>query len=572
MAAPDTQLKTVSGLQTVTNVADAREMADSLVRGAITSLRKPLETPTSEGVDLTGLNDEIDRASNTRDQTNVDIDRERGRYSEANLKQRDAIKAEGKATAEKVLADQDQVQQEADNQAYFAKLFGISVDPSAQIAENVKQLTVLNPQAQEKLRKVQEMQKVGPLDNPMRWFINQLQLPGAISDYNNDATMINNLEDSINKGIKLGQDAANFAGRGIPKITVQQAAAGSQMAIAAADKNAAIAEENYAKQDITFAVQKLANDLNVANATQQMTSEQLRNERLKYESQINAVNLAENHATRMLKAAQLLETLEKTKGLDIILENYDRIMGHPKGTTTRYTFEKFAEPQRQNMVAIGAGSVGSDPLTGMLNWFNSRPGPEASVETSRFMNFLREKADAIATTQDVQMMDEKQKPQAIAIRLRKELDTEFQGATKLGSIFYELEPATMLRSGKIAPNSALAKILEPLSKTSGPVQTSIILDSIIANVPNPTDAGTLIAQYYRANIDLRNASMNTSITGVKMPTNYTLAEGSFLSGGRMKLDLTKPEEATKLVLYRNVLKQINLSGAAFGSPYQPIRP
>lgn len=550
-----------SGLQTLRDTNAARDMADQLVQGAITSLQKPIEIPSTTGVDLSGLEAEVSRASKQRDETNTAIESNRQKASTASQQQIEGIDEAGKATAEKIYAEQAAAQKEADSNAFFAKIFGITTDDSSAIAMTAKRLTELAPQAEAKLRNIQSMQKVGPLDNPLAWLANQLQLPSAISDYNRDADVINNLQDAIDKGIETGQKAATFAGRGLPKITTGIAAATANLAVATAKQNAAIANENYARQDTNFAIAKLANDITVANATNAMTKDQISNEQMKYQSQINEIALADKHSERMLKAANLLETLQKTKGLDILLEQYDRTMGHPPGTTTRYIFEKFGEPQRVNIVAIGAGSVGADPFTGMLNWFNAKPGPGAAKESVRFFNYLREEAEKIAVTQEIQGLDEKQKPSSIAKRLREQLDVEFKGASKMGSIFYELEPSTMMRAGAVAPDSILGKILEPFTKVSGPVDTKIIIESISANVQNPTEAGAVIAEYYKKNIELRNQLMNTGLAGVKLPSDYKIKNDStFLSGGlggqRIQLDLTKPDQATKYVLFRRMEKTV----------------
>jgi hypothetical protein len=122
-----------------------------------------------------------------------------------------------------------------------------------------------------------------------------------------------------------------------------------------------------------------------------MTALQIQQEGEKLKAKIYAINQAETNASRLLKAAELLEKLEKTKGLDVLLKNYDRTMGHPEGTTTRYNFERLGEVQRQNIIAAGAGSLGplNDPLSSLEIFQASRPGPGLSLETRGFANYLQ---------------------------------------------------------------------------------------------------------------------------------------------------------------------------------------
>lgn len=556
-----TQVVKSVGLQTVANVEDARAMADDLVRGAITSLRRPITIPKSAGIDMSAAQDALDTAMDTRDEVNDVIDTETTRHGKAAESQKEAIGREGKAKAEGILADADKAKQEAALYDHFAKMFGISIDPNAEIAQVATQVRQLEPVARAKLRRVQEMQSVGFLDNPMDWLVNQIQLPSAIGDYNQEAAIVNSLQEGINSKIKTGQDAANFAHKGLPTITAAQAKAGMDRVTAEADKAKAIVDENLAKTNVTFAMHKLANDITVANATEKMSSLDLQNEHLKYTSLINEINFADKHSERLLRAAALLEKLEATRGLDKILEQYDLTMGHPKNTTTRYTFEKFAEAQRQNIVAIGAGSVGADPFEGMINWYKSKPGPGASADTVRFFDYLQDKAATIAVTPKIQQLDEKQKGAAISKMMRLEIDNDLQNASKMGSLFYEMTPRQMLQSKSIPEDSHLAKVLKPFTEQSGPVPTDMIIEAINLEYQNPNEAGAAISDYYKRNMQLRNSVMNTSLAGITLPKNYKVRNNpSVLSGGlagqKMSIDLTRPEEATKYILLKRSAQMV----------------
>lgn len=563
-----TQVVRSSGLQTISNVEDARNMADELVRGAITSLRLPVKIPKSSGVNTDASQEATDILSDTNEETNDIINTETERYGKGAESEKEAIGREGKANADKIQADADRSKQEAAIYEHFAKMFGISLDPDADIAQTAMQVRQLEPVAQAKLRRVQEMQSVGFLDNPMDYFINQVQLPSAIGDYNQEANIVNSLQESINSKIKTGQDAASFAAKGLPTITASQAKAGMDKVVAEADKAKAIVDENLAKVNVTFAMQKLSNDIATANATESMSKLDLENERIKYTSMINEINFADKHSERLLKAAALLEKLESTRGLDKILEQYDRTMGHPVNTTTRYTFEKFAETQRQNIVAIGAGSIGADPFEGMINWYKSKPGPGASQDTVRFFDYLQEKAATIAITPKIQQLDEKQKGAAISKMMKLEINNDLENASKVGNLFYEMTPKQMLQNQSIPPDSHLAKVLKPFTEQSGPVPTGMILEAINQEYQNPAEAGAVISDYYKRNILFRNSVMNTSLAGITLPKEYKISrsmvgEGMIgLSGPKMKFDLTKPEEATKFILLNRSSKA---AAAAYGS-------
>lgn len=580
---PNTSDKIVrsKGLETVTDVEDARRMADDLVRSAITSLRKPITIPSSSGVDASDARNAFKKSSNQRDITNEIIDTESERYGSAAETYKEAITRGGKASADKVMADQARAQQEAELQSYFARLFGVTDSPDAEIAVVAQRIRQLRPIAEAKLRNVQEMQSVGLLDNPLEWFANKLQLSAAISDYNAEAILINSLQGTLNSSIKTGQNAANFASRGIPTITTSQAKADADKLVALAVQNRVIADENLAKQNVSFAIQKLSNDITIANQTKEMTQLDLQNEQIRYTSLINEINLADKHSERLLRAAQLIEKLEGTKGLDIILAQFDRTMGHPSGTTTRYTFEKFAESQRQNIIAIGSGSIGADPFEGMINWYRSRPGPGASKETVRFFDFLRDESEKISVTADVKLLDEKQKPAIISKKLKEQIQLQINDASRLGNIFYEMTPAQMIASGAVPADSHLAKVLEPFTKQTGPIPTNMILEAINKEYPNPAEAGAVISDYYKRNIQLRNSVMNTSLAGITLATNYNIRKGIVVgmeeSGGlgggiRMQFDLTRPEEATKFILLQragdNVIKAMGEHGL-FAEPLPP---
>ena len=566
-----TQVVRRSGLETM-EFNEANRLAEDLVRSAITSLKKPVSIPSTEGVDLTSAESELEIARTTRDETTKTIDIERTRLGRATEERKEAITAEGKAASEKILADQARQQNVIDLQQQIANILNISLDPNSDIAIAAARVRELTPIAEAKLRRVQEMQSVGLLDNPLEWLTNQIQLPAAIGDYNAEAQVVNSLQSAIDSALKAQQDIAVAADKGIATISTASAKADADKILAAAAQNKAIADENLAKNSVTFAVQKLSNDITIANADKTMSQLQLQNEQTRYQSMINAINIADNHATRLLKAAELIEKIQDTKAMDVIFENYDRIMGHPKGTMNKYIFAKFAEPQRQNIVAIGTGSVGSGPLEGAINFRMSRPGPGVSPETRKLFNFINHEIDVISSDPKIGLIDTKLQPNVIDKRLKEALVLKINDASNPDNIFYEMSPAKMIASGAIPADSKLAKILEPFTNQTGNIPTEVILNSIVMAYPNPGEAGAVISDYYTANMKLRNSVMNTSLIGIQLPKNYKFKtsiekENAFLGlESKMTFDLTKPEEATKYVTAKRVSDIVRMQSRRIGTP------
>jgi hypothetical protein len=336
--------------------------ADEIIKEAIRSITgEQTKAPTFEVTDLKDLISDVGTVRNQRTATNKVIDTETTRVGDAAKLQKEGIAGKAQADQDKARADQDRAQQEANTYKYFADLFGISTDSSAEIAQVAGRLRSERPVAEKMLQEVKSLQGVSFLDNPIEWLGNQIELPARTGAYNRQADIVNSLELTLTNSIKTAQDAAVLSSRSIPTITAAQGKATADAIANQAKIDAAKADDTLARINVDFAVRKLSNDVAAAGATQAMTAEQIKQRQLTYQDAINKINLADNHTNRLLRAAQLLEKLEDEKELNVILRNYDRIMGHPDGTTSRFTFTKFAEAQRQNIVAIGAGSLGADP-------------------------------------------------------------------------------------------------------------------------------------------------------------------------------------------------------------------
>lgn len=546
---------------------EVNKNVDSLVQDAIELLRKnsggkgaSATRPDYNPVDLSRLRGEVDRSGANRDATNLQIGVERDRMNDAADRKDAAVAAKSQADQDSVKADQERAAQEAKVYADLGDAMGVNVNDIAALADRMR---IERPRAEQLLQEVQDMQSVGLLDNPLDWFMNQLQMPAKTEAYNRQADKVNGMQNTLDASLQSAANAASFNTKAIPSITAAQAAAKAGSIAEAAKIEQAKQQEELARHNVTFAVQRLANDLNVASATNNMTSLEITQAHHEYQAMITGIQFADNNATRMLKAAELLEKLEKTKGLDVMLDNYDRIMGHPKGTTTRYNFERFGQAAQQNIVAIGAGSGGSNPLEAMINFGNGRPGALASPASIKVHTWLQDKTADIGANARVQSLDEKQKPLVMNKLLLAEIDSEKDSAYKPGTLFYQLHPAEMLASGQIAADSKLAQVLEPYTKDPNtPVTSEVIVAAIRKAYPNIAEAAIVLSEYYQKNVTLRNANMNLNLFKIGAPKDYKVpmnvpGYGSMFRG---KLNLTDTADAAKYLIFKDIKDRVSEIG------------
>jgi hypothetical protein len=533
---------------------------DDLIQGAVADLLRGGGTrdakgrtivPSFQKVNLNELKGEVKRTQKERDITEGIIDTEKAKGEAATLKKGEAIEAGAQAQA--TLAQANQAQAEAVAKIHRDVAIALGVDPEA-IAEVAQRIKLERPKAEEMLAEIQQMQSVGLLDNPLEWFVNQIQMPSKTEPYNRQADKINTLQNTLDTGLKTAQDAATFTNKGLPTITAAQSLAAADIAIQKGKEERFKAEQELASRNVAFAVQKLSNDINTANLTRDMTQLEIQQNIQSYQASITAINLAETDAMRKIKAVELLEKIEKTKGLDVVLANYDRIMGHPPGTTTRYNYERSGKEHAINITSIGAGTAGASPFDALVNVSLGRPGPNMAPDTRRMFNYLQSHAFTIAGTPEIQRLDGSEKKMVMSKKLQDQVDIDVARAHVMGTPFYELPPATMLGSGKVPANTRLFKALEPLTKQTGPIRTQDVVETIRKEFPNPTEAGQVIAEYYARNITLRNLSMNAQLFGVKLPNMYRVETG-FGIFSKPTFDLTKPEEATKYILMEDLVKQ-----------------
>lgn len=533
-----------------------REM-DDLLRGAIVSLKKPIEEPNYNKVDTTPFKKKVEKVDTEAETANLNIGVERDRFNASSERERAAIIAKGQADADAVRADADRAKLESDLASEIARSLGVSPSDIAAVGEKLR---TERPKAEALLRDIQAKQSVGLTDNPLEWLGNKLTIDGDIENYNREADIVNSIQGTLDESLNTAAAAATFANKSIPAITTAQASAKAKALTAEAQRLEAVADQKLALQNVSFAQQKLSNELAVAGATKDSTAIDIAQANTEFQVQIQKIAYADSHAKRQMAAAELLDKLQKTKSLDVLLLNYDNIMGNSKGTTTRYTFEKFSEHQRTNIAAIGAGSGGTDPFQSLINLTGSglRPGP--LFTSGRLMGNLQDWSAEISSTPLIQNLDEKQKAGMIAKKLNERIELEKASAYKPGNIFYEASPKEMILSGMVDKNSQLAKVLEPYATQEGNIPSGVVVAAIEKQWKNPSEAGAVLADYYTKNMGLRNSTQNYHLFGLKPDNFYNVPiKVGFPMGTRMELDLTKPADATKMVLF---MRQNKITGDA----------
>lgn len=558
------------------NLDEINEQANSLLGKAAELFSQPFNIPTASGVSNAPAKAQLSRAKETRDQTSNVIDAETMRNERATTAQKEALEKGGSAVAALAIANQDKAQKDADSYELVNKIFGIGQDNASEIAAAATHIKDLDatieqqkPIVDAKREVVRNMQSVGPGDDFLTWFGNQFQLSSKIADYNIEAQKLNTmdaqrdeLQHHMQEGVKTASMISEQRNKGLPTITMAQAKATADGAVAKAAELSAHADIALAKTNVDFATKKLAEDLAIVTATIHTTQIDLENSKLKYESQITAIKLADTHAQRMLQAGKLLEELGEKKGLKTVLDNYDNIVGKPAGTTNVFMFNKLPSHERENIVATAMGNGGNGPLEAAIN-IGPKLGPLASDPTKKLFAWIGEKAASIAaTSQDVKMItDPKLKMQQIDNHLKQAIDQEKEQAYKPGTLFHELPPSTMMMGDKpiIANDSDLGKALAPLAtQTGGAPSTEAIARTIGNTFTNPADAGRALSQYYAANVDAINKVSNLSIAKIAPVKSYFVPPPTTSFFTPKKYDLTNQAQATQ---YFQALKVYDLTKA-----------
>ena len=526
------------------DIEEATRQADDLLQGAIGQFSKPLIVPTSAPVDTTRATETLNRAEVTGGEDAQTVNEMQKLLTSATQEEKVAIGKEGEAKAAKATAEGARSQEEAAGYKYYQRLFGMDISPDSEIAAAAARQKELRAGMEAKLDRVNKLKSVSLFDNPIDYLLNSFELPGATEDYNIQVTKVNNLQQAIDDGIASAKNAGDLNNRGIPTITASMAAANANIALAEAAKEKARRDENLATVSVDFASKKLTADIALAHATRETTQLEQANERLKYETLINAVRLADSHGARLESAAKLLYELADKAGLDVILKQYDRNVGNPPNTTNRQSFTRMPAAERENITAIGAGSAGTNPYEFLKNF--KHVGPQLSPETGRLLDFVQNAEAKILRNPS---LEPKVQEQRIAKQLKEDVEKEMRRPSQ-SKVFVEMSPAKMIASNAVPQGSEMAKILEPLANTEGSITTDSVVETIAKNFKNPTEAGVAISQYYQANMALRNKSLNMSLMNMTPPTSYVVPLRRRIFGYTYgeTYDLTKPGEATKYLI------------------------
>lgn len=534
---------------------------DEILRQAVDTLSTPMSTPGYKAVDTKALKSEVGRASQSRNYFQDVLNTEAGKSAVANDEEKDAITRSGQASKDKAIADQDQAQKIADNNVSVHKLLGIGVNPEDAAATLATNITKTRPVLEKERQDIQDMMNVGPLDNPIEWLANGLQLPGKIKTYNSKAQQVDDWQTALDNGIATSTALAAEINRGLPTITMAQAKATGDKAVAEADKLKAVTDKEFAKVNVDFASKKLAADITLVTANMHMTQMDIEQNKLKYESALNAIRLADTHAARQLQAAKLLEQLQDSAGLDVLIKNYDLQVGNPEGTTTRAGMKFKTKPDQDEVMAIGGSSrFGNSPLQAFESASKIRFGPLISEDTKAMYRQLSQWVATAQDTPNVQKALPEQKRAQLAIATNNRIAAEFKEASNPKSFFHEFDPAKMLASGAIPIDSEMGKVLAPLAKGGTEVTSALIADTFEKSFGN--NAGAALAEYYQKNMELRNKALALETIGIPAVikaakldiTAYKTKVGGIFDS--MTLDLTKPGDANKFILIRKNKAQI----------------
>src|SRR5258708_5111873 len=315
--------------------------------------------PTYKRADATELNNEYERLRASRDITQANIDIDQQRLSSATEEEKAAIRAKGVAEGEGAQAERIKSERDAALFAQYAEIFGITPQ---KITDVIGRMNVERPLIEASAREIKDMQSITPFDNLLEWWGNQIKLPSKIVAYNSEAAIYNTMQDTLDGYISTADKASNFAYKGLPTITAAMAKSKADVAAADAAKAAALADINLAKTSVDFATHRFASDVAVAGQTLHTTQLEISQNIKEFESQIHAIQFADNHANRLLTAGKLIETIAKNedemsqrKQIQVLLKNYDLQTGKPEGTTNFQVWRNLPQVTREDMVAIGAG-------------------------------------------------------------------------------------------------------------------------------------------------------------------------------------------------------------------------
>lgn len=509
-------------------------------------LKPPAPYPGAPGVSTVPMARQLEIATKSRDEQNRLINEQTKKAEEATQREKDALTKQAEGEAELARAIQAKDQRIADGFAFYQRLFGVHPDQAALIAQLGSKVKEELPQVMDQLGKIQEMQSVGPLDNPLEWLYNTIQLPSQIQAYNRGADRIEAMQNTINRSIETASNAGELNKKTVPATTAAEADAKAKIALAQSQRLASAADIALSRISVEFNSKKMANDLAIFSATASMTQVQLENSKLAYQAAIDKIRLADSHSQRLLAAANLIEKMGQSEAVEAMLRRYELTMGYAAGSITKAMFNTFSNDHQQNIVAIAGGNGGTNAYEYLKNMEKGRPGPLFSENQKTLARELREMADKIQVPPNITQQVDKDRYIAKELQKRVRQDQELPYSSRL---FREITPAEMLRAKQVDPNSDLGKVLATLAQTSAKPSTEMIVQSIMTQFKNPSEAGRVVAEYYKKNISYMNDALNLRFAGIDPLQSYkVLSPVSPLFGKREQFDLTRPDRATQYIL------------------------
>lgn len=528
---------------------------NDMLSSAVGVLNTPINAPKAAGVNTAPFQKELERTKQSRNELDQTIATGKQTLATATEQTKAGIDQKASGDTAEVNANQDRAQLIADQNQWVNELYGINTKEDGEVAKTAIQARNLKDDALQKLDDIKQKQSVGLLDSPIDFLVNTIQLPSDIETYNTTAAQANLLQHYSEDIMKNSSAAQAQLEKGVPTITTAQAAAKATIIAGLATQAKAAADENLAKANLTFAQNKMAADISVLEGQGKLSQLQLENSKAAYSAAINNIQLADTHATRLLKAAELIEKIGDQKSLEAIIKGYDAATGKAPGTTSVFAWKGLPSAMKEEIVAIGStGTFGSNPVQALISFARSAPGANVSEQTRTLMGFTAQEMQKAEERGEIKNeVDGAKKAQklstAVTSSITGAMNTASQGPQ---NPFYELSPTAMIKAGFVPPNTPFGKVLQQWADTKTQPTTAQVLAGVQASAgtDNPVELGQIAAQYYQVNMIARNSLFNLKTIGIQeqMPSNYTIKAGGVLGMGSYKLDLTKPEDATKYFL------------------------
>lgn len=541
---------------------------NDMLTSAVGVLNTPINAPKAAGVNTAPFARELARTKQSRDELDKTVAEGKATEAAATEQTKAGIDQEAAGKTAESTANQERSQLIADNNQWVNELYGINTKEDGEVAKTAIQARNLKDDALKQLDDIKQKQSVGLLDSPVDFLVNTIQLPSQIETYNTTAAQANLLQHYSEDIMKNSSTAQAQLEKGIPTITVAQANAKATIIAGIATQAKAAADEKLATVNLAFAQHKMAADISVLEGQGKLSTLELENSKAAYSAAINNIQLADTHATRLLKAAELIEKISDQKSLETIIKGYDAATGKVPGTTSVFAWKGLPSAMKEEIVAIGStGTFGSNPVQALISFARSAPGANVSEQTRTLMAFTsKEMQNAEERGEIKNEVDGAKKAQkisnAVTGSIAGAMNTASQGPQ---NPFYELSPTAMIKAGFVPPNTPFGKVLQQWADTNTQPTTAQVLAGVQASAgtDNPAELGQIAAQYYQVNMIARNSLFNLKTIGIqeKMPSNYTIQAGGILGMGSYKLDLTKPEDATKYFLL-----QKNREAAGVGLP------